>query len=90
MRQGGGKGRRANERGEKPGGGEIFYPAYDSIVAGEVGFTVLAAEDLVRVEVDVVGEPHPCCLAGGRGDRSRGAMGGGASFCTPQQVLQRA
>jgi len=44
--------------GEEIGKGKA-YPTYDSIVAGEMGLAVLAAEDLVGVEVDVVCEPHP-------------------------------
>lgn len=42
------------------GGEERTYSAYDRIVASEMCFAVLAAEDLVGVEVDVVCEPHPC------------------------------
>ena len=34
------------------------YPTYDGIVVCEMGLAVLAAVDLARVEVDVVGEPH--------------------------------
>lgn len=49
---GGGKRRRAK------------YPTYNSVMAGEMGFARLAPEDLVGVEVDVVREPHPCCLVG--------------------------
>lgn len=40
-------------------GEERAYPTYDGIVAGEMGLAVLATEDLVGVEVDVVCEPHP-------------------------------
>lgn len=48
------------------------YPADDVIVVGQMGFALLAAEDLVRVEVYVVGETHRgmesgclCCCLGG-------------------------
>lgn len=34
--------------------GRNKYPAYDSVMAREMRFAPLAAEDLVRVEVDVV------------------------------------
>ena len=46
------------------------YPTYDGIVAGEVGLAILAAEDLIGVEVDVVCEPHPGRL--GAEERRRG------------------
>lgn len=36
------------------------YPADDGVVVGEVGLAVLAAVDLVGVQVDVVGQPHRC------------------------------
>ena len=36
------------------------YSAHDVIVVGEMGLAVLASEDAVAVEVDVVGEAH-CC-----------------------------
>lgn len=49
------------------------YPTYDSIVAGEMGLAALAAEDLVRVEVDVVCQPHPCRL--GAEERRSGWVG---------------
>lgn len=39
------------------------HPAYDGVVTRQVGFAMLAAKDLVRVQVDIVCEPHP-------GDRS--------------------
>lgn len=42
-------------------------------MAGEMGLAILAPEDLVGVEVDVVGEPHPCRS----GDRSGGEADGG-------------
>ena len=35
---------------------ERTYSTYDLIVIGEMGFAVLAAVDLLRVEVYVVGE----------------------------------
>ena len=44
-------------------------------MAGKMSLAGLAAEDLVGVEVDVVGEPHPCCLVGRGRDRSRGGLG---------------
>lgn len=34
------------------------YSADDSVMSCEMGLAVLASEDFVRVEVDVVGEPH--------------------------------
>ena len=40
---------------------DYAYPTYDLIVVGEVGLAVLAAIDLLGVEVDVVGEAHPGC-----------------------------
>ena len=43
-------------------------------MAGEVGFAVLAPEDLVRVEIDVVRKPHPG-LAPGTDTRRRGSVG---------------
>ena len=43
------------------------YSTYDSVMACKMSFTVLASEDLVGVEVDVVSEPHPCRFGGGSG-----------------------
>ena len=34
-------------------------PTNDCVMTGEMSFAVLAPEYLVRVQVDVVGEPHP-------------------------------
>lgn len=36
------------------------YPTDDVVVAGQMGLAVLAPEDFVCVQVDVVREPHPC------------------------------
>lgn len=36
------------------GGEQSSYPAYNSVMAREMRFAPLAAEDLVRVQVDVV------------------------------------
>ena len=34
------------------------YPTYDLVMVGQVGFAILAAVDLLCIEVDVVGEAH--------------------------------
>lgn len=39
-------------------GGRGTYAAHDVIIACEMGFTVLATEDLVAVQILVVGETH--------------------------------
>lgn len=39
------------------------YSADDGIMIREMSFAVLATEYTVRVQVDVVCEPHSCCLA---------------------------
>ena len=51
--------------------GGLSYATYDRIMAREMGFAVLAAEDLVRVQVDVVREPHPGRFEGGEAEERR-------------------
>ena len=63
---------RQEEEGEEAAvaGGVKTHAAYDGVVTRQVGFAMLAAKDLVRVQVDIVGEPHP-------GHRSSsGSLGG--------------
>ena len=43
----------------KWGGGKRTHSTYYSIMAGEMGLAILAAKDLVGIEIDVVSEPHP-------------------------------
>ena len=46
-------------------------------MVGEVSFAVLAAKDLVRVQIDVVCEPHARCLSHSLFMRFGGGGGGG-------------
>lgn len=46
------------ERGKEGRGWGGAYSAHDGVVVREVRFAVLAAEDAVRVQVDVVFQPH--------------------------------
>jgi hypothetical protein len=50
----GGECRRNGRRGWRT------YAADDLVVVGQVGFAVFAAVDAFAVQVDVVGEAHPC------------------------------
>lgn len=55
-------GSRSRSWGEGKGGwlgGVKTYTTYDGVVAGQMGFAMFAAKDLVRVQVDIVCEPHP-------------------------------
>lgn len=42
------------------GGGKELYTRNDRVMGCEVCFARFASKDFVRVEVDVVGEPHGC------------------------------
>lgn len=49
-------------RGGGRGGGAWgvkTHAAYDGVMTRQVGLAMLAAKDLVRVQVDIVCEPHP-------------------------------
>lgn len=41
-------------------GGKELYTRNDGVMGCEVGFAGFASKDFVRVEVDVVREPHGC------------------------------
>lgn len=46
------------ERGNVRRGGKELYTRNDGVMGCEVGFAGFASKDFVRVEVDVVREPH--------------------------------